>query len=235
MSKHVLISGAAGGLGLAVTQAFLKAQHTVTALTQPGHPDQATRLQGLEQQPNQLHIFDLDQGNQEAVKAFFAQHKAHLANLSSQVLLVGGFDMTPFEDITQEHLQAQINLNLYTAFFMAQAAYGVMQAHNQGGRMVLVGARPALQAEQASAMIPYALAKGGVIQLTEILSAMGKPHHIQAHALVPSIIDTAANRQAMPNANFNEWPKPAQIAQTVLNACQDPLLNHSLLKVYGTT
>jgi NAD(P)-dependent dehydrogenase (short-subunit alcohol dehydrogenase family) len=102
-----------------------------------------------------------------------------------------------------------------------------------GGRIVNVASRAALEPKGGSTA--YSIAKAGVVTLTQCLADEVKARGILVNAVVPSIIDTPANRRAMPNARHDLWPKPAQIAATIVWLCrpQNQLVSGAVLPVYG--
>jgi short-subunit dehydrogenase len=106
---------------------------------------------------------------------------------------------------------------------------------NKYGRLVFIGARPALQASQGKDLIAYALTKSLVFKLAEFINADAKGENIVATVLVPSTIDTALNRQSMPGANPDNWVKPEQLADVlefVFSEKGSPL-RETVIKVYN--
>ena len=108
-----------------------------------------------------------------------------------------------------------------------------MRRAGGGGRIVNVAARPVLV--PTGGMLAYVAAKAGVAAITQALAAELLAENILVNAVVPSIIDTAANRAAMPNADHGSWPTPAQIAQTIafLSSSENGLTTGTLVPVYG--
>jgi NAD(P)-dependent dehydrogenase (short-subunit alcohol dehydrogenase family) len=104
-----------------------------------------------------------------------------------------------------------------------------------GGQFVLVGARPALDAGAGAHMAAYALSKGLVHQLAELINAHGRGKHIDATVIVPSVIDTPANRAAMPDADPGKWVSPDSIAETIAFVLSGAgrQMRGSVLKLYG--
>ncbi|MDH5773116.1 MAG: SDR family NAD(P)-dependent oxidoreductase, partial [Rhodospirillaceae bacterium] len=104
-----------------------------------------------------------------------------------------------------------------------------------GGRIVNVAARPALEPRSGAGMVAYSAAKAAVSAMTQALGEELKEKNILVNAVVPSILDTRANREAMPDANFAAWPKIDEVAATIilLTSPQNKITSGSLLKVYG--
>ena len=124
-------------------------------------------------------------------------------------------------------------LNTLTCFLACREAVRAMRAAGAGGRLVNVAARPVLQ--PAADMTAYVAAKAGVAALTQALAVELAADRILVNAVVPSIIDTPANRAAMPRADYASWPKPAQIAETIafLASEANGLTSGALVPVYG--
>ncbi|HET7883651.1 MAG TPA: SDR family oxidoreductase, partial [Acetobacteraceae bacterium] len=100
-----------------------------------------------------------------------------------------------------------------TCYLCSRAA---IQSFGQGGRIVNIAARPGVEPRSGAGMAPYAASKAAVAAFTQSLAAEVAGRGILVNAVAPSIIDTPANRSAMPKADHAEWPKPAEIAETIL-------------------
>ena len=111
---------------------------------------------------------------------------------------------------------AQIDSNLVSCFLCCRAAVNAMMAASGGGRIVNVAARPALEPRSGAGMTAYTIAKAGVAALTVALAEEVAKDGILVNAVAPSIMDTAANRKAMPKADFDAWPKVEEVAATIL-------------------
>ena len=108
---------------------------------------------------------------------------------------------------------AQLDSNLVSCFLCCRAAIGAMKA---GGRIVNVASRQALEPRSGAGMTAYTIAKSGVATLTIALAEEVAKDGILVNAVAPSIMDTAANRKAMPKASFDAWPKVEEVAATIL-------------------
>lgn len=228
MSKKAIITGAAGGLGTAVTKAFLAQDYDVTTLLQPGHPDQVKRIQDISEK---AHTHPLDVLDEQSVKDFANQADTPVDAL---VLLVGGFDMGGLEDTPASAVEQMVQLNFFSAYHLVRAFWQRLEKA-QAGKIILIGAKPALHPEAGHGLLAYSLSKGMIFHLAELLNQTGKETHTQAVVVVPSIIDTQANREAMPEANFNDWVRPEQIAEVITTACQDSPLRQQVYHVYGNS
>lgn len=205
--KHVVISGGKGALGRAVVELCTARGATVHLLDMP----------------------EVDAANEAAVTAFYAG----LPDLWASVHLVGGFAMAPIGATSLADFESMWRLNTVTCFLACREAVKKMKHSRTGGRIVNVAARPVLQ--PAGGMISYVAGKAGVAAITQSLAAEVVGDGILVNAVVPSVIDTPANRVAMPNADHAGWPKPAQIAETIafLASPDNALTSGTLVPVYG--
>ncbi len=137
---------------------------------------------------------------------------AGVENLWASVHIAGGFAMSKLEETGKTELMEMVNTNLVSSHLCCRAA---VRAFGAGGRIVNVGARPGLEPRLGAGMSAYAASKAAVIALTQALAAELAPQDILVNAVVPSIIDTPANRASMPQADHDSWPKPEQIAATI--------------------
>ncbi len=224
MKKNILITGASGNLGQALVAKFMKQGDQVIATDSPGRIMHQEGVSGYEA--------DLasEKSVQEVVARIIQQH----STIDAVILTVGGFAMGSLMETNLESVKKMITLNFDTAYNVVQAVFPLMVKQG-GGRIVLVGARPALLASAGKAMIAYALSKSLVFKLSELINAEGKDKNIVCTVIVPSTIDTPANRKAMPDASFSDWVTPAQIAESVaflLSEAGNPL-REPILKLYG--
>ncbi len=221
--KHVVITGGSGGLGRAVVDTFAGAG-AICHLPQRGRPDHVS--------PTGIDIVGgVDLANEAAVVSFYAE----LPPLWASIHLAGGYEASPFVDTTLQSLRFQMDINLTTAFLCCREAIRNMQKRSttKGGRIVNVSSRAALEA--AGGAIAYAASKAAVAALTQALAVEVKAQRIWVNAVAPSIIDTPANRAAMPKANHDRWPKPQEIARTILwlASPENLVISGAVVPVYG--
>ena len=175
--RHVVVTGAAGGVGPAVVDALLAAGATCHL-----------PLRGRGDQPRQdaqiVSVADVDLADETAVRAFYASRPP----LWASVHLAGGFQAAPILDTTLADLRKQIEQNLTTAFLCCREAARNMRAGGRGGRIANVSSRAA--AVPAGGAIAYTIAKAGVAALTQSLAEELRGDRILVNAVVPSIIDT---------------------------------------------
>lgn len=206
--RHLVITGGHGALGKGVC-AVLEARGAILHVA----PD-----------PPALRLDD----EAQAV-AFFAQ----LPPIWASIHLVGGFIMKPIADTTLADLEAQWRINTATCFLSCREAVKAIRRTGAGGRIVNVAARPVLA--PAANVSAYAAAKAGVTAITQALAAELTGEDILVNAVLPSLIDSPANRAAMPRADHASWPRPAQIAEVIafLASPENSLTSGALLPVYG--
>src|SRR4051794_38121175 len=127
-------------------------------------------------------------------------------------------------------------MNFVTAFLCCRAAINaIARSSGGGGRIVNVAARPALEPRLGAGMTAYAASKAAVAALTQALGEEVARDGILVNAVVPSIMDTPANRSAMPKADFSAWPKVEEVAATILFLAspENKLTRSALVPVYG--
>jgi NAD(P)-dependent dehydrogenase (short-subunit alcohol dehydrogenase family) len=227
MARSALITGGTGGLGGAVTRAFLDGGWRVVV---PLY-DETERERVPAHERLVLEAADLlDPDSVRAVTAIAAADET--APLRAVVNLVGGFAMggrvheTPVEDF-----ESQLRLNLRPTYLVCQAAIEHLLAG--GGAIVCVSSRAALRPFSGAA--GYVTAKAAVLALVDALAAEYRDDDIRVNAILPSVIDTPANRRSMPDADVSRWVTPAEIAGVVRFLCEDGsgIVSGAHLPVYG--
>jgi NAD(P)-dependent dehydrogenase (short-subunit alcohol dehydrogenase family) len=228
MSSSVLITGGTGGLGAAVTRAFLAGGwRVVVPVFDAGERDRVPTHERLLLEPADLG----DEASTAAVTALAAGDGA--APLRAVVNLVGGYASagrvheTPVEDY-----EAQLRLNLRPTYLVCQAALPHLLEAG-GGAIVCVSSRAALEPFAGAA--GYVVAKAAVLAFVDVLHAEYAADGIRANAILPSVIDTPANRRSMPDADHSRWVAPEQIADVVRFLCEDGsgIVSGAHLPVYG--
>ena len=132
-----------------------------------------------------------------------------VGNIDALVALAGGFGMRALEEMTEDDFAAMFPLNAKTAFSTLSAFATFL---NPGSAVVLVGSQAYTGAANMSA---YAAAKAAVISLANSAADEWKKNKVRVNCILPDIIDTPQNRQSMPDANFDAWQKPSEIAEVI--------------------
>ena len=158
-----------------------------------------------------------------------------VTDLWASIHIAGGFAMGSVSETDKEGMLHMLNMNFVTCYLCSRAA--VQGFGSAGGRIVNVAARPGLEPRLGAGMAPYAASKAAVAAFTQALAAEVAGRGILANAVVPSIIDTPANRAAMPKADHAAWPKPEQIAATIafLASADNEVTTGALVPVPGRT
>jgi len=178
---------------------------------------------------------DLDLRNEDDVEGFFNR----LPSLWASIHIAGGFAMSPIADTKLADYRKMMDMNATTCFLSCREAVRKIRRANgrkdgvAGGRIVNVSARPALV--PAAGLVPYAASKAAVASITQSLGEELAEDGIWVNAVVPSIMDTPANRSGMPTADHDAWPKVDEVAETIafLASPENATTRGGLIPVYG--
>ena len=225
-TQSVLLSGGSGALGASVLRRLQRAEFAIHAPA--SSPKSIAELMQAGASATQVDLTD-----EAAVKRYVSTLPA-TGDLRAAVLLAGGFAMGSLTETSSADLRKMLAINFETAFHLVRELLPVFERRG-GGQFVLVGARPALNADAGAHMAAYALSKGLVHQLAELINAHGHGKRIDATLIVPSVIDTPANRAAMPDADPGKWVSPDAIAETIAFVLSDAgrQMRGSVLKLYN--
>ena len=221
--KKIIITGANGNLGSAVTKFFLEKGYTLITTV---HNEDAKKE--MPQHPN-LEVEAVNLVNEPEAASFVQKVIASHGTIDAALMLVGGFTAGKIENTKTEDIKNQIALNFETAYNITQPLYQHM-LQNGYGRLVFIGARPALQAADGKNLVAYALSKSLLFKLAEFINEDAKGKNITATVVVPSTIDTPPNRKDMPDA-----VKAEDLAEILEFVCSDKAtaLRETVLKVYN--
>ena len=228
--KHAVITGGTGALGTAVVGALLQAGASCTVSYI--HDGEAERFPYRSQrQVSLVKVADL--ADEAEVTKVYSSAKAPLS-LWASIHIAGGFASGRIAEIDKKAFMAQIDGNLTSCFLCCRAAVKSMLSTG-GGRIVNVAARPALEWRSGAGMTAYTAAKAGVGALTAALAEEVAKDGILVNAVAPSIMDTAANRKAMPKADYSAWPKIEDVAATILFLAspENRVTRGAIVPVYG--
>jgi NAD(P)-dependent dehydrogenase (short-subunit alcohol dehydrogenase family) len=226
--KTIIVTGANGNLGTATVKKLLDSGYRVIAVDHSG-----SHL-GFAKDSDRFELHAVDLGDEVANLAFIKDIIARHGKVEGALLLVGGFAMGDMAATGKAELNNMFALNFETAYFSARPLLEHM-LQNDYGRLVFIGARPALQAADGKNMLAYALSKSLLFKLAEFINAAAKGKNVVASVVVPSTIDTSINRQSMPQADFGNWVKPEQLADVLEFICGEKglPLRDSVYKVYN--
>jgi NAD(P)-dependent dehydrogenase (short-subunit alcohol dehydrogenase family) len=232
-AKVVLVAGGTGGLGSAVSLAFLQegAELTVTYRKDQEFSDlkkaagtNVSRLVGSK----------VDVTDEAAVQQLIENIITENRRLDVLVNAVGGYagGMNLWDTDTRVFEQ-MLALNLRSGYVLSRAAAKAMLRQGQGIILNVAG-RAAL--DHGAGVAAYAASKAAALALIDSLAADLKGSGVRVNSILPSIIDTEANRKAMPGADFTKWPKPEDIARVVLFLCSDDakVIHGAAIPVYGS-
>jgi NAD(P)-dependent dehydrogenase (short-subunit alcohol dehydrogenase family) len=208
MNKNILVTGASGNLGTAVLKYFVNDQNQIAAFIPP-FEDETVIVN------KQIKVYKVDLAMEEETEKKVRKVHETMKSIDLAILIVGGFMMGNLDNTSVKNTERMINLNFITAFNTAKEVYKLMKTQDNGGGIVFIGARPGLYLEEATSMIAYGLSKSLVFNLSKIINASEKSHKIWSSVVVPSIIDTPQNRNAMPDADFSKWVKPEFLAEKI--------------------
>ncbi len=212
-AKRVVISGAAGVLGTAVAQAFASTGASVAML------DRTADSHGLDKKLGPPHFFlgNIDLADPAQAQRAMDTIVSRLGGIDVLVNIAGGFRWETIADGKVDTWDFLYTINIRTALCASKAAL----PHLQGGRGRIINIGAAAVARAGTGMGAYTASKAGVIKLTEALAEELKDKNINVNAVLPSIIDTPANRAEMANADFSRWVAPAALADVIVFLASD--------------
>jgi 3-oxoacyl-[acyl-carrier protein] reductase len=207
--KIIVVTGASGALGKVVAEAALARGAKVAGVDYAASQIAAT--------VNRIELGGVDLTDAASAKQAIDTAAAHFGRLDALINIAGGFALETVADGDPKTWQRMYALNVLTALNASRSAIPHLVA-SAAGRIINIGAMGALQA--GSGMGAYAASKAGVHRLTEALAAERKGK-ITVNAVLPSIIDTEANRASMPKADFAKWVTPQELADVILFLASD--------------
>jgi NAD(P)-dependent dehydrogenase (short-subunit alcohol dehydrogenase family) len=213
--KTIVVTGGLGALGRVVVEAAVARGASVAALDHAAHVPE-----GLAERLGAKAVFlsDVDLSSPADAEKAMAAVKAKFGRIDALLNIAGGFQFVTAADSKAEDWDRMHALNFKTSLNASKAALPYL-IESGAGRIVNVGAASAVHA--ASGYGPYAASKSGVHRLTESLSDELKLKGVTVNAVLPSIIDTPANRLDMPKADFDRWVAPADLAAVMLFLASD--------------
>ena len=224
--RHVVITGGTGALGAAVVEALIGAGAICHV---PCFNEAEAQRFALRDRPQVKLVVAGNLADETAIDRLYQS----VGPLWASIHLAGGFAAGPLREASVATLRQQIDMNLLTCLLCCRAAVGAMTG--SGGRIVNVAARPALEWRSGAGMVAYAASKAAVAALTAALAEEVAKGGILVNAVAPSIMDTPANRTAMPKADYDLWPKVAEVAATImfLASPDNRVTRGGVVPVYG--
>lgn len=233
--SHIVVTGGTGALGGAVVRA-LRAGNAICHVPNLV----ASELDGFPYlaDPGVRIVRDVDVADEAAVRRFYQD----LPPLWASIHLAGGFAMAPVAETSAADFIAQFRMNALSCFLCSAAAVAAFRARTapgpgsaQGGRIVNVSARPALEPRLGASMVGYTASKSAVAALTQALAQELADEQIWVNAVAPSVLDTPANRAAMPDVDPSRWVSPADLAEIIvfLASPANRATRGAVIPVYG--
>lgn len=229
----VMVTGATGNLGSAVSRAYLEAGANLVLVDH-----KADRL--AEMYPELVSTDEhylatsVDLTQPEIVEDMVQETMDRFGRIDVIVNTVGGFTMgQKVHEMDLETLNRMMQLNARTFLITSQSVIPHMLEAGKG-KIVSIGARPSLEGK--ANMGAYSVAKSAVLRLTEAMSSELKAKGINVNCVLPGTIDTPPNREAMPNADFTKWVKPESLAEVILFLTSDAArdIHGAAIPVYGS-
>jgi NAD(P)-dependent dehydrogenase (short-subunit alcohol dehydrogenase family) len=220
-----LITGANGGLGTEVSRSLLAAGATVVGI--------ARSIAAGEAHDSQFYPVSADLSNPEEVRALVARLAARFQKIDILAHVMGGFaggsSVAETDDATW---QKMMDINLHAAFYVFRAVVPYMREAGYG-RIIAIASRQAVQ--PAAGVGAYSASKAALVSLVQTVAIENNDKNIRANAILPGTMNTAANRAAMPKANFEKWVQPAHVAKLVVMLAGEAggEINGAAIPVYG--
>lgn len=223
--KVVLITGANGGLGTAVTRAFLQAGARVIGVSRAiadadfPHPN--------------FSAVSAELSSSEHVRTLLERLIAKHGRIDGLVHLVGGFaGGKSIADTDDATLDKMFDLNVKAAFYVIRGVLHHMRAQG-GGKIIAIGSKAAV--EPAAMAGVYGASKAALVSLIRTVARENVDKTISANVVLPGTMDTPANRAAMPNADFAKWVQPDQVASLLVHLVTDSAsqINGAVIPVFG--
>ena len=235
--KLAIVTGGTGALGRVIVKKFADTGMTVYLPVQSmEHFKSAfdTSAEGNEEfSLRKIFALPCDASNENEVKDFVEDVISLNKKVDFLINTVGGYHTKRnVVDTDTELLEKQLKLNFFSTFYFSNECLKNMITNNYG-RIVSIGAKPAI--ETTAGKFAYSFSKTGVINLMQTIAEECKDFNITASAIIPSIIDTLANRESMQNQDFTKWVTPEEIAVTILYLLSDSAkgLRGNVIKMYG--
>jgi NAD(P)-dependent dehydrogenase (short-subunit alcohol dehydrogenase family) len=227
--KVVLITGGTGALGRAVAQAFGTSNATtvVTYIIDEEREDVKSKIKTI------AELVKADITKEDQAKKLVSHVIKTYDRIDVLVNVVGGYlGGKTVAELDETEWDKMMSMNLKSAFLISKHVIPLMVAAKHG-KIVHISSRTGLKSDGYDSA--YSASKSGLIRLVESISEEVKEHNINVNCILPSTIDTEANRNAMPNSDFSKWVKTEDLANLVLFLCSDEakVINGAAIPAYG--
>ena len=232
--KVVLVAGGTGGLGRAVSLAFLE-EGAKVVVTYRKEGEFAELKKAAGSKADALEGAAVDVTDEGAVNGLVAGIVSRLGRVDALVNAVGGYaGGVKLWEMETKVFDTMLALNLRSGYALARGVLPTMLKQRQGS-IVNVAAKAAV--DHGAGAGAYAASKAAAVAIMDSLAGDLKGSGVRVNSILPSIIDTAVNRQAMPKADFAAWPKPEAIARVILFLCSDAasVVQGASVPVYGNS
>jgi NAD(P)-dependent dehydrogenase (short-subunit alcohol dehydrogenase family) len=231
-NRVVIVTGAAGNLGVITARAFQAAGASLVLVDRS--PDRLPKLfPELADSPQHFLATGVDLSDVAAVENMARETVHRLGRIDVLVNTAGGYRAgLPLHEAPLEDWDFLLNLNVRSVLIACRAVIPQMLQQN-AGKIVNISSRAALMGEANAAA--YSVSKTAVVRLTESMAAELKDHNINVNCILPGMIDTPPNRSAMPDADFSRWVTPEALAEVILFLASDAAraIHGAALPVFG--
>jgi NAD(P)-dependent dehydrogenase (short-subunit alcohol dehydrogenase family) len=231
-ARVVLVAGGTGGLGRAVSLAFLE-EGARLVVTYRKQEELDTLKKLAADNSSQLEGYDVDVTNEAEVSQLVEGIAGRHGRLDAMVNTVGGYaGGVKLWELDTKVFDQMLALNLRSGYALSRAAVRVMLKQGSGA-IVNVAAKAAI--DHGAGASAYAASKAAAVAMLDCLAEDLKGTGVRVNSVLPSIIDTEANRKAMPDADFTKWPKAEDIARVILFLCGDNanVIHGAAVPVFG--
>jgi len=226
--KTVIITGANGNLGSAVTKEFLDKGYQVVATV----ISEAMKADFTANDRLEVRVVNLtDEGETNTfIRSVIEKYK----KVEAALMLVGGYAMGNIAATSGADIDKQLSLNFKTAYHVTKPLFRHMM-ENENGRLIFIGARPAIEPSQGKDLLAYGLSKSLLFKLAEYLNEEAKGKNVSATVVAPSTLDTPLNRKSMPDTDPSIWVNPSALAEILEFVVSEKggSLRENILKVYN--
>lgn len=228
-NKVVLITGGTGALGRALVKKFITSG--ATTISSYRDEEEAEKLKSTN---NKVELVNLDITKEEQILKMIPILVTKFGKIDILVNVVGGYlGGKNITELGENDWDTMMNLNLKSAFLISKHVIPNMKSSGNGGKLVHISSRTGIKSDGYDSA--YAASKAGLIRLVESMSQEFKGYDINVNCILPSTIDTEANRRAMPKADFSKWLLTEDLANVVLFLCSSDskVINGAAIPTYG--